>query len=644
MHLQKWVQHINFGKKQIEAFTQLALDLKLSYYDGMTDSAHLSSISVLTLGEASAAPTAEVGHLAHHFAHLLQFKLPLPQTFVLPCSILQHILEINNFRARAGQLFSEVRWSDPHSTLTISEMFQMEIRRMHIPKEVSKMLLSTYATSFEHAYLHIRPSFVSSQKINENCDEVLVQGEANFIESLLRVLAKLYHVSQLVHRYHEWQQGQIVPAALLIQEMIQADVSGTAMEVKSLTGEHFLVRLYANQGVTHHHHQFQELDMFEVNTDSKQIERKQIKVKQEYFVMAMDQLQPKKVAPLQQISPILDDNDVIDIAQAIKPVVHMHGTSHLVYWAITTANKKHSLYLIDAIPVPTEHPVMASSSKLPVFARIQDMTHFRVDMVTADGGIFESDALFQQFREHPQFLLQRHKDGVIQRALREILEKYYDTYPDTPFFYRLPDLTSQELLALQHGEDYETTEPNPYLGYHGAVRVIHDFRLFDVQIAALLDAQHQRRSSAQLNIILPSVRAASEFALIKKHLLHKTQSSTLPHSVWLECSTPENLLQIEQYLLHQPAGLIINTHSIQCLLQGIDPQNSEFSNLYVPDIVLLHFLLKRVKQYVQLSIKIYVSLPIYQRELIEIANELRFDAVVVPPAEVLKAKQLMKNI
>src|SRR5579859_5409093 len=164
----------------------------------MLDSAHLrNSESILTLLEASRSSIAEVGQVTYELALLLQHQLPLPDTFVIPASAIHELFLHNQLQIKLDELFPQVRWYDPQSVVKTAEVLQKEIRRMRFPNELLSNIMKLYVSALESDFVTIVASPISETETAHFYQAKFVRGEANLIESILDVLAQLYHAQHL---------------------------------------------------------------------------------------------------------------------------------------------------------------------------------------------------------------------------------------------------------------------------------------------------------------------------------------------------------------------------------------------------------------------------------------------------------------
>lgn len=110
----------------------------------------------------------------------------------------------------------------------------------------------------------------------------------------------------------------------------------------------------------------------------------------------------------------------------------------------------------------------------------------------------------------------------------------------------------------------------------GALRLLHQKSLFEPMLDAL-DFTRHKRGINNIHIVVPFVRNQSEFLQIKRELAVKKlgRKASLKH--WLEVAVPENIINIEDYLVAGLDGVVLNLDELISYLNGFDKQEGELT-------------------------------------------------------------------
>jgi pyruvate,water dikinase len=250
-----------------------------------------------------------------------------------------------------------------------------------------------------------------------------------------------------------------------------------------------------------------------------------------------------------------------------------------------------------------------------------------------DGVFIKSDYLIAESGIHPHYLI-RKKNRQFKKDLLTKTEKL--TKLGKEIFYRTCNLNSAELSHLKFGPEFESTEPNPYLGNRGALKLIDDDELFKAEVEMINQLSYQYNQP--INLVVPFVRTSSELAItIDK--IRRWCGNSQQLKVWLQLNTPANLLHFREFTSLPISGVIIQTKTIHDLAYGIDPDNPQVYSNYSFDEDLIIELLKKTLQELKLnplpmanhSFPVILKLNAYHSRLTTMSARLGLKGVVVNP-------------
>ncbi len=130
------------------------------------------------------------------------------------------------------------------------------------------------------------------------------------------------------------------------------------------------------------------------------------------------------------------------------------------------------------------------------------------------------------------------------------------TFPDLPILLKLAD-KSEGMGKVR-----------------GALRLLHQKSLFDPLIDALDFARHKKGLN-NVHIVIPFVRSVEELMQIKRDLAVKKLMRKNSLQIWMEVATPENIINLEEYLLAGLDGIVLNMDELIAHFSGFDHQEAE---------------------------------------------------------------------
>lgn len=632
----------------------------------MVKPAHSPTVSpvqpFIEVAELTYQSSHEFGALTDSIRNFHHRGLPTPSAWVLPVSTLTKIAQDNHLFELLELEFSVLNLNDAQQLHRFSQDIIQHIENIILPKVTLRGFQHLYSQWLDHQFVAVRPSFVNDQHQVEQLSQLHVKGETNIIESLLTVWAKLYYPEYIADRFHEWRQGVKLPAALVIQLMVNAESSGVGIFTPAAGKKAAEITIFSQWGVTPEAQTlFRQGDWFEVDPQTWQIKQRQVGVKRQEWVRRLDHLHQQPVQGRLQAHPSLTPQGAVALARMVAAAHKGQFGAYQVDWAAGI----DAAYILDVrgftqpLPAPTNLYFMptaeqlkaaSQTSSLPrgytgptatkVFVSVGKADQVHSQLAGADGiGLLRSEWSYLQLEEHPYHLLKTGKAELIRTKLSELILSIAQYHQDEfPILFRSQNFTTNELMMFTHGKDYEPVEVNPCLGYRGAVRVIHDYTLFDVELDALQDAHVE--GVQNLGMMIPFVRNQSELAILTHHFSKPEFATQRFLQLWMQANTPENLFSLGSYCMPGVHGISINIQSIHALLHGIDPDNTDVFQLYPLDHQTLQPHLKQAREVThQHNIKLILQLEQYDQKLVEFATELGYDGVTVRAKDVHRARQ-----
>lgn len=616
----------------------------------------------LVVSETLSAPEREVGALAASLRTFHQRGLPTPTAWVMPVSTLEEIAQANHLSRVLELELSALNLKDRQQRLRFSEDIAQHIKSMVLPVSIEKAFQKLYDTWLDHQFVAIRPSIVTTQEYPEHLSALHVQGEANILESLFEVWAKLYLPEHLPDRVAEWKKGHKVPVALVIQMMVNAESSGVGIYAPAGSRRPASITIFSQWGTSPELRSLlQQGDWFEIDPKTWEIRQRHVGVKHHEWVRRLDHLHQQPVQRRLQTHPSLTPQGAIALAKMVTAAHKGQLGSYIVDWAagidaayiLDTRPFSHqftensNLYYLPAAEqlkalIPTTHVPRNYSgpTATKIYVSIGKGDQAKTSLAGADGiGLLRSEWAYLQLPAHPFHLLKTGKADLVRNQLTELLLQVSQSHSDDfPILFRSQNFTTNELAGFKHGDEYEPDEPNPYLGYRGAIRVIHDYTLFDVELDALQDAHLD--GVQNLGLMIPFIRNHSELAIILHHFAKPEFATQRFLQLWMQANTPENLINIDQYCMPGLQGISLNVQSIHALLYGVDPDNTDVFQLYPAHHQTLFELLKKARKATQNhNIQLILQLEQYDQKLVEFAAQLGYDGVTVRAKDIHRARQ-----
>lgn len=164
-----------------------------------------------------------------------------------------------------------------------------------------------------------------------------------------------------------------------------------------------------------------------------------------------------------------------------------------------------------------------------------------------DGVYISSEKIFDLNKPHESF------DNLVFRLVESAV-----SFPDAPVFFKLAD-KSEGMGKVR-----------------GTLRLLHQQSLLN-PILDVLDFARHKKSLHNIHIVIPFVRGVNELLQIKRELATKKLMRKASLQYWLEVAVPENIINLEDYLLGGVDGVVLNLDEMIAHLNGFDPLEGELS-------------------------------------------------------------------
>jgi phosphoenolpyruvate synthase/pyruvate phosphate dikinase len=257
-----------------------------------------------------------------------------------------------------------------------------------------------------------------------------------------------------------------------------------------------------------------------------------------------------------------------------------------------------------------------------------------------DGVIFNANQTFAAFGEHPLHLVKSSRRDEVSAQLLKAIETFKPTHT-SPLLYQPVNLNSADLSELTYSGSYEQTEPNPYLGYHGSLRLTHSFEVLDAELDVL--AEVANRNHQRLGLVIPLARTTAELRTVITHVRQFTKIPPSKIELWWQICTPENLAHLEYYLNPELTGVMISVKDIHSLMYGIDPRNRDVYARYPVNVTFMRDLIASVAKTCTHH-QVILQTEDEFTQLSDVAAELRLAGISTKPIHAAKTKQFLLEL
>jgi len=202
----------------------------------------------------------------------------------------------------------------------------------------------------------------------------------------------------------------------------------------------------------------------------------------------------------------------------------------------------------------------------------------RVASRDVDGiGLLRAEFMVAQIGEHPSYMISQNRGNEFVDKLAEGLTSFARAFHPRRVVYRTNDFKTNEYRALKGGEEYESDEENPMLGYRGASRYITDIDTFRLELDAI---KKVREKYNNLWVMIPFVRTVNELSQTIEIMEAEGLQRSEDFKIWMMVEVPSNIILLEKFLAVGIDGISIGSNDLTQLTLGIDRDSEKLAETF----------------------------------------------------------------
>ena len=315
----------------------------------------------------------------------------------------------------------------------------------------------------------------------------------------------------------------------------------------------------------------------------------------------------------------LHPNDLKKLDEIIRVANKKLFIPHEYEWIVDNGLKL--IGLKPFTPMISESVLLRSDPEYSRSDLVKTQSAVKVFLDLSKGLVIEQDVDGIYIASEKIFDLNKPRDSF-EDLVFKIVESAI-TFPESPILFKLAD-KSEGMGKVR-----------------GTLRLLHQKSLFEPMVDVLDFARH-KKGLTNVHIVIPFVRGVNELLQIKRELAVKKLMRKNSLQIWMELAVPENIINLEDYLVAGLDGIVLNLDELIAHLNGFDPNLGEV-NFYKNEISgLLKFLEDGLKLLHKSKVPFiaYGSLSKYP-QVLEFLVEKGVWGIVVERYEAPSAKDLL---
>lgn len=189
-------------------------------------------------------------------------------------------------------------------------------------------------------------------------------------------------------------------------------------------------------------------------------------------------------------------------------------------------------------------------------------------------GLLRAEFMIANIGIHPKRMIQEGRQKEYIDQLTNGLLKFCKNFNPRPVIYRATDFKTNEYRYLKWGKLYEPEEPNPLLGFRGAIRYINSPDVFNMELEAIKKVRN-KYNLKNLWLMIPFCRSPQELMKVKKLITDAGLLRSPSFKLFMMAEIPTNVILLDKFIDVGIDGISIGSNDLTMLTLGLDRDNEE---------------------------------------------------------------------
>lgn len=310
--------------------------------------------AIKTFNELGAHDVALAGGKGASLGEMTQAGVPVPNGFVVLASAFKNFLEVTDINIEISSLLGSVNHDEVHTVEYASGKIQSLILDATMPEDIAEEIRVAFKT-LNAQYVAVRSSATAEDSGSAawagQLESYLNTTEHNLLENVKRCWASLFTPRAIFYRFEKKLGSEHIAVAVVVQKMVQSEVSGIAFSVHPITEDKNQLIIEASYGLGEAIVSGQVTpDAYVVEKEPRNILDKNVVAKERglYWVdggkndwITIGEDRAEKQA--------LSDNEILQLSELVVTVEKHYGFPCDIEWALEGGK----FYIVQSRPITT---------------------------------------------------------------------------------------------------------------------------------------------------------------------------------------------------------------------------------------------------------------------------------------------------
>ncbi|MDI6591579.1 MAG: PEP/pyruvate-binding domain-containing protein, partial [Patescibacteria group bacterium] len=292
-----------------------------------------------------------------NLGEMIKIRIPVPPGFVILAKAFERFLEDTDINVEINRMWHKLNIEDIESVEENSEILRDLILKAKMPKDIEKEILEAFK-KLKAKYVAVRSSATAEDsKIDSwagQLEAYLNTTRENLIENIKKCWASLYSPRALFYRVKRNLQQKQILVAVIIQKMIQSEVSGVCFTCHPVTKDENQMVIEAVWGLG------EILVSGQTTPDTYVIDKSKFKIQKSKFILDKNvNPQEKMIVRNEMGNKILavpkskkekqklSENQIKELAKICVKIENHYKSPQDIEWALA----KNKFYILQSRPI-----------------------------------------------------------------------------------------------------------------------------------------------------------------------------------------------------------------------------------------------------------------------------------------------------
>ena len=358
---------------------------------------------IRTFAEITRDDAGIAGGKGASLGEMTRAGIPVPPGYVVLTAAFEEFLSKADLVQEIDAILHTVKHEEIHTVEHASEKIQALIIAAEMPEDIAQQIL-THFKALDARYVAVRSSATAEDGTAAawagQLDTFLNTTSDNLLQQVQRCWASLFTPRAIFYRFEKGMHGHNISVAVVVQKMVQSDVSGIAFSVHPVTEDYNQLIIEAGYGLG------EAIVSGQVTPDSYVVEKQPRRIvdinistqTRGLYRAAESGNEWRDIAEPRASSQVLTESQITALSDLILKIEKHYGFPCDIEWAA----EQDIFYITQSRPITTLSAPAPTNNLVPEALRISYVKMGRWAMLPADVETWHTEvncAYFEQYFE-----------------------------------------------------------------------------------------------------------------------------------------------------------------------------------------------------------------------------------------------------